>query len=134
MDLDLNGILKMHAVEKKTGNNIDFVIENAMRQFSAQELEESKKRLESLWDSDGFSSEKFEESTLPTADVSAPEIEGEYAWLVKQAEEKLGSAHSEDRDEIVNLIADLKNALDEKDDVRAKKVAEELEDILFYIG
>ncbi|MCU0614869.1 MAG: Hsp70 family protein [Desulfobacterales bacterium] len=134
MDLDLNGILKMHAVEKKTGNNIDFVIENAMRQFTAQELDESKKRLEILWDSDRFSSEKSEESTLPSTDASVPEIKGEYVWLIKQAEEKLGSADREDRDEIVNLIADLKNALSEKDDARAEKVAETLEDILFYIG
>ena len=134
MDLDLNGILKMHAVEKKTGNNIDFVIENAMRQFSAQEIDESKKRLEKLWHSDSLPSEKFEETALVENDVAESLVEDEYAWLIKQAEEKLGVVGPEDKDEIVGLIEDLKSALADKDENRARDVAEELEDILFFIG
>lgn len=135
MDLDLNGILKMRAVEKKTGKNIDVIIENAMRQFSEKELDDSKKRLESLWDTKAI---QFDEPVEDKAEISEtpkmPGISGEYAWLIKQAEEKLDSAAQEDKDEIVNLMEDLKDALNRSNHEKAKQISEELEDILFYIG
>ncbi len=135
MDLDLNGILKMRAVEKKTGKNIDVIIENAMRQFSEKELDESKKRLERLWDTQAI---QFDETVEDEAEISEasqkPGISGEYAWLIKQAEEKLDLAAKEDKDEIINLMEDLKDALDKNDHEKAGQISEELEDILFYIG
>ncbi|MFO8085910.1 MAG: Hsp70 family protein [Desulfobacterales bacterium] len=132
MDLDLNGILKMRAIEKKTGKNVDFIIENAIRQFTEQEIKESKNRLENLWEphaiqpgeSVGNESEKSDGST----------ISGEYTWLIKQAEEKLDLAAPEDRGEIINLVESLKHALRENDSNKIKSSSEDLEDILFYIG
>jgi hypothetical protein len=73
---------------------------------------------------------------LPTEDSGAGgngQVPDEYKWLVKQAEEKLDLAPAEDRDEIVNLMEDLKGVLAAKEMDKAKEIGDELEDILFYI-
>ncbi len=131
MDLDLNGILKVHAVEKKTGKYIDGVVEDALAKRTEEELAASKSRVNALWGAD--SEPEGDESEVSTEKEDVAEAPGEYQWLIKQAEDKLDSAPAEDRDEIVNLLEDLKGALGENDMDRAKDIADELEDILFYI-
>ncbi len=132
MDLDLNGILKVHAVEKKTGKYIEGVVEDALAKRSEEELAASRSRVDALWGSDS-EPEGGDESDVSTEKKDAKEAPGEYHWLIKQAEDKLDLATAEDRDEIVNLLEDLKGALGENDMDRAKEIADELEDILFYI-
>ncbi|MXY82395.1 MAG: Hsp70 family protein, partial [Gemmatimonadetes bacterium] len=47
--LDLDGLLKVHAVERATGREIHGTIEDAMGRSSEEELSASRKRVEALW-------------------------------------------------------------------------------------
>ena len=131
-DLDLNGILKIKAVEKKTGNTINAVIENAISRFSEEELSDTQHRINGLW-TEGRESETFLKTKVPTgADIN--ELPSEYADIVRRAEEKLTEASEDDRDEMINLIEDIRDAVinDQMED--AEKFKTELDEILFYIG
>ena len=130
MDLDLNGILKIRAQEKKTGKHVEGVIEDALGKSSEQELAESRSLVDSMWDSAGHEPVAVPDETAASGDVQVPDA---YKWLVKQAEDKLDLAPAEDRDEIVNLLEDLKSALAAGEMDMAKEIGDELEDILFYI-
>jgi molecular chaperone DnaK len=48
-DLDLNGILKIKAIEKTSGKEINAVIENAMSRFSDQDLVDTQNRINGIW-------------------------------------------------------------------------------------
>jgi len=53
--------------------------------------------------------------------------------ILNQALEKLDEAPEEDRDEIINLMEDIKTRAREKDFDGAQTLCDELDDILFYI-
>jgi len=123
-ELDLNGILKIEAIEKRTGKKINGVIENAFAEFTEQDLSDSKNKIEKLWaDQDTSEFEKQPEIQLPD-DINE---------TVKRAEKLLKKASDEDHDEIVNLIEDIKDAAGSGKINDSKKAAEALEDILFYL-
>ncbi|MBW2010722.1 MAG: Hsp70 family protein [Deltaproteobacteria bacterium] len=131
-DLDLNGILKIQAVEKKTGKKINAVIENAFSRFTDLELSASKERIESEWGSPEGVAEESEVSSETETEIDQG-MPADLAETIKQAESQLDAAPSEDRDEIINLIEDIRDAVKEKDLDKAGKLREELEDILFYL-
>ncbi|MCP4346778.1 MAG: Hsp70 family protein [Desulfobacterales bacterium] len=128
-DLDLNGILKIEAIEKTTSRKINGVIENAFSDFTDQEMAESKKRIETMWgDADGdyslpFASESSDPSDMPS----------DIAETLHKAESQLGAASEEDQDEIINLVEDIRDAVGEGKFDEARKFQKDLEDILFYI-
>ncbi len=131
-DLDLNGILKIQAVEKKTGKKINAVIENAFSRFTDLELSASKERIESEWGSPEGVVEEAEVSSETEIEIDRG-MPADLAETINQAESQLDATPSEDRDEIINLIEDIRDAVKEKDLDKARKLREELEDILFYL-
>jgi len=128
-DLDLNGILKMQAVEKETGNKIEGIIENAMGRFSDTEISQLRQRVDDMWSQPEYG---FGEDA--SDDVPGKPLPADIQVIIDKAAEKLEDASPEDQDEMVNLIEDIQDAVDDDriDDARA--MAKELEDILFYIG
>jgi len=124
-ELDINGILKIEAVEKETGKKINAVVENALSEFSGQDLAASKAKIEQGW---GNNSEPLDSDRTDTT------IPKELHKIIEQAESALEEAPEEDRDEIINLIEDIKDAVntDRLDD--ARESGNELEEILFYLG
>lgn len=121
-DLDVNGILKLEAVEKATGKKLNATIENAFSRFSDQEMAASKERVQAMW-GEGESEEKSQAGSLPP-DVSE---------TLKRAEALLDKASDEDRDEMVNLMEDITDAARSGDMETARQKMAELDDILFYI-
>ncbi len=131
-DLDLNGILKIKAVEKKTGNKINAVIENAISRFTNEELSDTQDRLNGFW-AEGREPETFLKEKVQTgADVN--ELPSEYADIIRRAEAKLTEASEDDRDEMINLVEDIRDAVMNNQMEDAKKFKTELDEILFYIG
>jgi len=131
MDLDINGILKLEAVEKPTGKTIQAVIENAFSRFDENAIAASETRINRLFDPQ---SENDPTSRAPG--LSGPEeaaLSPEFAELIKKAESYLDIAPTEDYDEIINLIEDIRDAAGSKRIDEARKMAGELEDILFYL-
>jgi molecular chaperone DnaK (HSP70) len=131
-DLDLNGILKIEAVEKATGRKINAVIENAFAKFTDQEMSDSRKRIEDMWgeriDDDVDSEDDIE------ADAGDEDMPPDLAELIRKAETQLDAAADEDRDEMINLMEDIRDAVKEGNLDEARELSKELEDILFYLG
>jgi molecular chaperone DnaK (HSP70) len=125
-DLDINGILKLEAVEKKTGRKINAVIENAFAALSEEEMTLSRQRIARVWDdSDGEAAEETHkiEHALPR----------EVAAVIEEAEAALAKASEADREELVDLLEEIKDAVKAGDLGKAETLRQELEDILFYI-
>ncbi|MFV9646877.1 MAG: Hsp70 family protein, partial [Desulfobacterales bacterium] len=101
-DLDLNGILKIKAVEKKTGKKINAVIENAISRFTDEELSQTQDRINGLWTEGRKSETSLKEKAQTEADVK--ELPPEYADIIRRAEGKLAETSEDDRDEMINLM------------------------------
>ncbi|MBC2695091.1 MAG: Hsp70 family protein [Desulfobacteraceae bacterium] len=132
-DLDLNGILKIKAVEKKTGNNIKAVIENAISRFSDEELSKTQDRINGLWTEGRDSEISLKEKAQTEADIKELSSD-EYAGIIRRAEAKLSQASEDDRDEMINLIEDIRDAVMKNRMEDAETFKNELDEILFYIG
>ncbi|MCF8045214.1 MAG: Hsp70 family protein [Desulfarculaceae bacterium] len=132
-DLDLNGILKLEAVEKDTGRKLNAVIDNVFSETSESRLQRSRKKMRALG---GFGAASDLPEDTEAGDQNASGISGipqEIADTIELAREKLDSAHQDDKDEIINLTEDIQTALQAGDFEKAEKLSAELEDILFYI-
>lgn len=137
-DLDLNGILHVSAKEKNTGLEKSITIDNAFAVMEKQNMEQAKERLSALFgeeksvlDIDDLqlqqaSTTHGDEKTLHTEIVQAKA-------LIEKAERMMGDAEEEDREEIINLVEEMKDALNDHDTKVLSKVSEELADILYYL-
>nr|MBS0020831.1 Hsp70 family protein [Gammaproteobacteria bacterium] len=132
--LDLDGVLNVSAKEKKAGLEKSITIDNALRRYAEEELEVARARIGALFED--------EEETIEAAPAEALE-EGEEAQsqhavvqaraLVEKAERMLPEATPEDREDMVDLIETLKDAMDAGDNAAMKKSVEALSDILYYL-
>lgn len=135
-DLDLNGVLQIEAVEKKTGMKINATIENAFATFTDEEMEISRQRIADMWqgnnedESEAPADESVSSEAGDTPDENMPD---DIADTLKQAEASLENAPAEDIDEIVNLMEDIKSAVADHRLDDARKLQQSLEDILFYL-
>ncbi|MBF0211670.1 MAG: Hsp70 family protein [Desulfamplus sp.] len=132
-ELDINGILKIKAVEKDSGKEINGVIQNAFADIEEDRLKNSRNRLNSAWASaseeylDEDDSIVLEESNIET------KVPSDLKILINTARDSIDRASDEDKDEIINLIEDIQDALTSGDISKAKKIGQELEDIIFYL-
>lgn len=130
-ELDLNGILKITAIEKNTGKQITGVIENAFSEISQDNVSASKRKIDNVWESPEDWDTATDDSDEEKADPG--ETAQGFDSLIARARDVLEQASAEDCEEIINLIEDIKTlAADNKLD-EAQKSAQALEDILFYL-
>lgn len=128
-DLDLNGILKVKAVEKKTGKSIDATIENAISRFSEAELRETRARIGQLWSGEpGLALEDKDGE----GGSSSPGMPDDLADIIRRSEAHLAHATPEDQAEMINLIEAIRDAIEEGRLEDARAFRDELDDILFY--
>ena len=139
-DLDLDGLLKVHAVERATGREIHGVVENAMGRSTEEALAASKARLAGLWGDEDTEGESDEAAGAPgdagdAHEESAGRLEAseEIRDTLERAAHALDTAPAEDQEELVDLIEDLHNALKEGRAEDADAVRQNLDEILFYL-
>ncbi|MFO7751177.1 MAG: Hsp70 family protein [Desulfobacteraceae bacterium] len=125
-ELDINGILKIHALEKATGKELKKTIKNAFSKLSEDSLADSKEKINSLWGKTPLPEHK-EETTVPSA------IPKELAGILQRAEAGKTNASREDQEEMQELIDGISDAVAAGDPAKAQQLGEELEEILFYI-
>jgi len=130
-DLDINGILKMEATEKMTGRKINAVIENAFASFSEEEISKSRQKIDNAWGEEDISSDFSSEEEI---DNSFELLPHDMKVIIQKAKAKLDDAAEEDKEEIIDLIEDIQDAIKEGNLKDANSYKEELEEILFYIG
>ena len=142
--LDLDGLLQVHARERATGREIRGVVENAVGRSDAETLGAAKERVSALWGEAGDGAEAgatdggagaagagAEPSPAPAA--VPPDVAGEVEATLARAEQALEAAPAEDREEMIDLMEDLRDALKEGAAERAGELRRELDEILFYL-
>jgi molecular chaperone DnaK len=140
MDLDLDGILKVTAIEKRTGLAKHITIEGATTALSEAELANARQRVQELFgDAD---EEEHDVGPLDDEDHSAePETAGrdervtisEARALLERSRRLLDRMSAEDREEAIALHETIEDALAANDRERLREVTAELADLLFYV-
>ena len=148
MRLDLDGILEVAAVEKRTGKSKQIRIANALRAKSAEEIAAGRKRIQELYETRGEmlddeweTTEDLEEDVV---DVSAQVIEvpaagraadgdAEIESLLERSRGLLAKMHSEDREEAIDLHEKIETAMASGDAAALKQATGALKELLFFV-
>ena len=129
--LDLDGLLKVHAVERATGREIHGVVENALGRSTEAALEASRARVEGIWGDEEEAAGDGGET--PDESAGRPEASAEIQDTLERTTRALDTAPAEDQEEIIDLIEDLSNALNEGRAEDADSIRQNLDEILFYL-
>ncbi len=132
-ELDKDGILHVTSREKKTGLEKKITIDNAISRFDEAELSEAKEKIINLFGEDEIREEKT--PAPKEADTAGPgrQMKVQAGALIEKAERLLGQAEPDDREEMVDLIEKIQEALSANDLTALTESVEELSDIIFYL-
>ena len=159
MSLDLDGILSVTSIEKRSGLSKHITIARALEAKSEAEIAESRKRLETLYatredyelldgyddlSEDGGADEinaevegVFDATSVPT-EGSAPEeecsaAESEGRQLIERSRSMLDRIHEEDREEAIDLNRAIEEAIERHDGTALTQAVHDLREMLFFI-
>jgi molecular chaperone DnaK len=120
--LDLNGILHVSSREKTTGLEKHVTIENATARFEQEEMDAARDRLNALIEGDDLTGEARDKRESVQAQA-----------LIEKAERLLERASSEDREDLVDLIEGVRDALAASDPQALTDTSAELSDLIYYL-
>ena len=143
MRLDLDGILEVAAVEKRTGKSKQITIANALQANTKEEIAAGRKRIEELFESraaeipetfDDFGDDVPEENEVVEAETHAmlpgePEAED----LVERSRHLLEKMHAEDREEAIDLHEKIGTAIESGDGAALAEAVRALRELLFFM-
>ncbi len=144
MDLDLDGILKVTAIEKRTGLAKQITIEGATTALSDAELARARSRMQELLgeeDEENFGLVDVAEAGFTTdSEVSEEEEKrdrrvqiSEARALLERSRRLLDRMNPEDREEAIALHEQIEGALSAADWEQLRQAMTELVDLLFYV-
>jgi len=122
-DLDLNGILKVTAIEKKTGKEQSIQIENAVSRMDETDMDGARNRVGALFD---------DSEADDASDPDKALIEKAQA-LIEKATQMMEQATSDDKEDIIDQIEQINAAFKNRDLDALKEPMENLTDILYYL-
>ena len=123
--LDLNGVLQVTAREKATGLEKSITIDNAMGEADAEQIQAARERLEALLP---------DEAEVPgAADGAQAPPSDRLDTLIERGEGLLETATGEDREDLVDLLEQAKEARTASDAGAREAAAESLADLLYYL-
>ena len=137
--LDLDGLLHVHARERATGREVRGVVENALGRSSEEELGAARERVSALWGEAGGEGVRniADGATENGGGEPAPAVPADLAWAVEdtlaRAGRALDAAPAEDREEMIDLMQDLRDAVTEGRAGPASDLRRRLDEILFYL-
>ena len=163
MRLDLDGILHVSAIEKKTDNAKHITIENALQPMSPEGIAEARKRLESLYagriedlsampgpewgqeeqgEDDGAAVSLFvrpgggaqQDEGEEHAAGEPDQTRTEAEALLARSREHLERMHPEDREDAIDLNERVADALEADAREELKAAIRDLRELLFFIG
>ncbi|HME05501.1 MAG TPA: Hsp70 family protein [Bryobacteraceae bacterium] len=153
MRLDLDGILEVAAVEKRTGRSKRITIANALQARTPEEIAAGRKRSQELFESRAH---RFEEP-LDEADVTGGEVvdieaadaeaeaaieapshptlpgEDEATDLVERSRKLLEKMHAEDREEAIDLHEKIGTAIETGNPAALAEASRALRELLFFM-
>ena len=122
--LDLDGILHVSAKEKATGLEKSITINNAISEYEAHDIDQAKQRINAFFDED--------ESIVAVVEEEHHDVIKAKA-LLEKAERQLESAGDEDKEDMVDLIEQINDAMKAEDFAALSEAVEQLADILYYL-
>ena len=132
--LDRDGILRVTAKEKNTGLEQRIVIDKAMSRFGEGELAAARQRIGTLFGQpaeggreDGNGEEGGREGG------AAAQAPSDVDALIVRAEAKLDDAGEEDRNEMIDLLEEIRDARQAGDRDRLDAACRHLNDLIFYL-
>lgn len=133
--IDVNGILNVRAREKKTGLECAITIDNAISRFADGKLDEARERVRSMFgDETVFDTHESEEMGETGAVSSARRrIVVEAGALIEKAERMLQKAGADDREDLIDGIESIRDAIAAENDADIAAGMAALADILYYL-
>jgi molecular chaperone DnaK (HSP70) len=162
MSLDLDGILKVTAIEKKSGLSKHITIARALEARSEAEIAAARKRLEDLYasrqdddlDDDGDENNDLAEFDHEHGQVIDGEVdsvvhpapseaavagdnwsaaEDEGRKMIERSRLLLDKIHDEDREEAIDLNQAIESAIEDRDAAALKQAVHDLREMLFFV-
>jgi molecular chaperone DnaK (HSP70) len=144
MRLDLDGILEVTAVEKRTGKSKQITIANALQAKTAEEIAAGRKRIQELYesrperfadefDSDGIAEEVAEDEAIEAEFRAALAGEQEAEDLLERSRKVLPRMHAEDREEAIDLHEKIGVAIEAGDEAALAEASRALRELLFFM-
>jgi molecular chaperone DnaK len=154
MRLDLDGILEVTAVEKRTGKSKQVTIANALRSKSPEEVAAGRKRIQELYElrgEDFYGEEVLDVSPVKEEALAAAAGEGapagnvvaidaaptpadrDAAGLLERSRRLIGKMHGDDREEAIQLNERIESALKSGDSNALRTASSELRELLFFV-
>jgi molecular chaperone DnaK (HSP70) len=130
-DLDLDGILKVTALEKRTGLEKHIEIDNATARFASQELDAAKQRLATLIDGSAEYADGTAEAQSVEREQHREQVQAEA--LLDKAERLLERASAEDKEDLIDLIEAVRDTLEAADMEGLKRTMAALSDLIYYL-
>lgn len=119
--LDVNGILQVSALEKRTGLKKHIRIDNVTARFKQEELTAAQERIATLLEGDqGNADRERRENVQAQA-------------LLEKADRLLDKVSAEDKEDLVDLAEQLRDALTANDAKAVEQAKTELTDLIFYL-
>jgi molecular chaperone DnaK len=141
-DLDLDGILKVTAIERATGRQKQLTIDNAVTHFRAGNRQEALARVEAtfLGPAGGDLAATPPAAAGVPARGSPPDLPAEMTQLMERCRQLIaksgqlaGQAAAADAAQIERTIERLQAAISERSQADMQSAAAELEDLVFYL-
>jgi len=120
--LDVNGILNVTSREKRTGLEKQITIDNATARFEKEELEAARERLSVLTEGE------IQDNAIPERRETV-----QTQALIEKAERFMESANAEDKEDLVNLVELVRDALADDDAEATEQAVAELSDLIYYL-
>ncbi len=141
MQLDINGILDVRVVERRTGLEKKVTIEDAFRKMTTEEMAAAAARISRLTNDAGANPVAAEDPLLSAAIPPAPKglseeertLWSKSAALLEKAVKIGAFVDASDREELREMTAALVSAMQERQFDQILAASEELADVLFYL-
>jgi molecular chaperone DnaK (HSP70) len=147
MDLDLDGILKVTAIEKRTGLAKQIAIEGATTAMSEAEMARARRRMQELF---GVADDDYDDEAEPEIiDITATDLSADAAdldtdrhrrvqisearALLERSRRLLDRMTAEDREEAIGLHEQIEEALRTAQWQQLQEAMTTLADVLFYV-
>jgi len=126
--LDLDGILNVHAKEKKSGLENSITIDNAFARFDDEHMAAAKARIgELLEGGTGPANPEQDQEQKQRREVTQAKA------LVEKARGLLDGVHEDDREDLIDAIEGIEDALNRGDDQALAVASEALTDLIYYL-
>ena len=151
MSLDLDGILEVTAIEKRTGKSKRITIDQALQPKSEEEIKEARKAHEALystvvagdlfvdgeegWEVDEPSTDSSSQRDRQEDDEPArwTEMTREARRLVERSRGLFGHMHDEDKEEAVDLNEAIEQAIAEVNEPAMSQAVDALKELVFFV-